>query len=89
MLFLHGNRHPLLDNRLDQRNYGLTEGMGVGAAMRGLYRYETAQDRWWVCVEEDGGGRVNMMRDRYEQKELEPPFLELPLESSGRKRKRG
>ncbi|HYD72074.1 MAG TPA: hypothetical protein VEF55_02985 [Candidatus Binatia bacterium] len=48
--------------------------------MRGLFRYQTAKDRWWATVEDDNGARVNMMRNRYEQMRLEPPFDTLPIE---------
>lgn len=54
--------------------------------MRGLYRYRTTEERWWACVEEDGGGRVNIVRDRYEQMSLMPPFDELPLERDNPKK---
>jgi hypothetical protein len=48
--------------------------------LRGLYRYETAPGRWWACAESDNGQRVNMMRDLYEQKAIQPPFWQLPIE---------
>jgi hypothetical protein len=58
--------------------------------MRGLFRYQTATDRWWACVEDDNGERVNIVRSRYEQKKIDPPFETLPIEEDGSKRaKRG
>ena len=48
--------------------------------MRGLFRYQTASDRWWACVEDDNGERVNIVRSRYEQMKLAPPFEVLPIE---------
>jgi hypothetical protein len=51
--------------------------------LRGIYRYETAPGRWWACAEGDNGQRVNMMRDRYEQKAIEPPW-QLPVEDRER-----
>ena len=53
--------------------------------MRGLFRYQTASDRWWACVEGDNGERVNIVRNRYEQMKLEPPFKDLPIENNGSK----
>ena len=54
--------------------------------MRGLFRYQTASDRWWACVEDDNGERVNIVRNRYEQMKLEPPFEALPIEENGSKK---
>jgi hypothetical protein len=53
--------------------------------MRGLFRYQTATDRWWACVESDNGERVNIVRSRYEQMKLAPPFEALPIENDGSK----
>jgi hypothetical protein len=53
--------------------------------MRGLFRYQTASDRWWACVEDADGTRVNIVRSRYEQMKLEPPFKDLPIENNGSK----
>lgn len=50
--------------------------------MRGLYRYNTGGDRWWACVEDDGQ-RVNIVRRRYEEMNLQPPFEQLPIEENG------
>jgi len=50
--------------------------------MRGLYRYQTASDRWWACVEDDKGVRVNIVRSRYEQMNIAPPFEALPIEDN-------
>ncbi len=50
--------------------------------MRGLFRYQTASDRWWACVEDDKGERVNIVRSRYERMSIEPPFETLPVEDS-------
>jgi hypothetical protein len=55
---------------------------------RGLYRYETAPGRWWACVEDDDA-RVNIIRERYEQMQIEPEFWRLPVESNGKERKTG
>ena len=55
---------------------------------RGLYRYETAPGRWWACVEDDDA-RVNIIRERYEQMQIEPEFWRLPVEGNGEKRKTG
>lgn len=54
--------------------------------MRGLFRYQTASDRWWACVEDDNGERVNIVRSRYEQMNLTPPFEALPIEDDGSKK---
>ena len=54
--------------------------------MRGLFRYQTASDRWWACVQDDAGERVNIVRSRYEQMKIEPPFDTLPLEDNGAKK---
>jgi hypothetical protein len=54
--------------------------------MRGLFRYQTASDRWWACVRDDKGERVNIVRSRYEQMKLEPPFDDLPVEDNGSKK---
>ena len=51
--------------------------------LRGLYRYETAPDRWWACAEDENGQRVNMVRRNYEQRGIQPPFLDLPIQSNG------
>jgi hypothetical protein len=48
-------------------------------AMRGLYRYKIGE-KWWVCAEEGDGQKVSIVRERYEMKELQPPFEELPLD---------
>jgi hypothetical protein len=54
--------------------------------MRGLFRYQTTSDRWWACVEDDNNGeRVNIVRGRYEQMKLQPPFDDLPIENDGSK----
>ena len=53
--------------------------------MRGLFRYLTASDRWWVCVEDDDGGRVHIVRSRYERMAIKPPFEQLPLEEDNPK----
>ena len=58
---------------------------GLGK-MRGLFRYQTASDRWWATVEDDKGERVNIVRSRYEQMKLKPPFEELPIEGNGSKK---
>jgi hypothetical protein len=54
--------------------------------MRGLYRYQTARDRWWACFEDDSGSRVNVVRSRYEQMKIQPPFDALPIEGDGAKK---
>ncbi len=54
--------------------------------MRGLFRYQTASDRWWVCVEDANGERVNIVRSRYEQMKLKPSFDALPVEENGSKK---
>ncbi len=54
--------------------------------MRGLFRYQTATDRWWACVEDDNGERVNIVRSRYEQMNLTPPFEDLPIEDKDSKK---
>lgn len=54
--------------------------------MRGLFRYQTATDRWWACVEGDDGERVNIVRSRYERMNIEPPFDKLPVEGNGTKK---
>jgi hypothetical protein len=56
--------------------------------LRGLYRYETAPGRWWACAEDANGQRVNMLRRSYEEKAIEPPFLELPIGNGNGKKKR-
>jgi hypothetical protein len=58
--------------------------LGAMDKLRGLHRYETAPGRWWACAEGDNGQRVNMMRDRYEQKAIQPPFWQLPVEDRDR-----
>ena len=55
--------------------------------MRGLFRYQTASDRWWACVEDDAGERVNIVRRRYEQMNIRPPFEALPIEEKGGSKK--
>lgn len=58
--------------------------------MRGLFRYRTTGERWWACVEDDDGGRVNIVRSRYERMDILPPFEQLPLEEDSTKQsKRG
>lgn len=52
--------------------------------MHGLFRYETAQGRWWACAQDEQGGRVHIIRERYEHMQLEPEFLALPIESNGK-----
>jgi hypothetical protein len=54
--------------------------------MRGLFRYQTARDRWWASVEGEKGERVNIVRSRYEQMKIQPPFDELPIEDNGAKK---
>jgi hypothetical protein len=54
--------------------------------MRGLFRYQTGTDRWWACVEDDAGERVNIVRGRYEQMKIEPAFDMLPIEDNGAKK---
>ena len=61
-------------------------GTGLGE-MRGLFRYETASDRWWACVEDDAGVRVNIVRSRYEQMNIQPPFGALPIEEKNGSKK--
>lgn len=55
--------------------------------MRGLYRYETARGRWWVCAEGEAGERVNIIRERYEQMGLAPDFWSLPIQGNGTRKK--
>jgi hypothetical protein len=59
------------------------------APMRGLYRYETVPGRWWACAEDGEGGRVNIVRERYERMGIEPEFWSLPVEGNGKQRKTG
>ena len=54
--------------------------------MRGLFRYQTASDRWWACVEDDQGERVNIVRSRYEQMKIQPAFEQLPIEGNDSKK---
>jgi hypothetical protein len=56
--------------------------------MRGLYRYQTARDRWWACFEDDSGNLVNVVRSRYEQMKIQPSFDALPIEDDGAKKSR-
>jgi hypothetical protein len=56
---------------------------GAMDKMRGLYRYETAPDRWWACADDFlHGVRVHIERIRYERMGIKPPFLELPVQST-------
>jgi hypothetical protein len=55
--------------------------------VRGLFRYEAAAGHWWACAEAADGGRVHIERIRYERMEIEPPFLELPIEGAGQSAK--
>jgi hypothetical protein len=48
--------------------------------MRGIYRYEAALGHWWACVDDDGQ-RVNLVRERYELLQIQPPFDLLPIEA--------
>jgi hypothetical protein len=55
--------------------------------MRGLYRYETVPGRWWACVEDENGQRVNTIQRRYEEMRIEPHFWRLPGPTSNGKKK--
>ena len=56
--------------------------------MRGLYRYETAPGRWWVCAEDETSGeRVHIQRARYDHMGIQPEFLALPIETNGKDKK--
>lgn len=52
--------------------------------MHGLFRYETAQGRWWACAQDEQGGRVHIIRERYEQMALDPDSWRLPVEDDGK-----
>jgi hypothetical protein len=70
--------------RAPDRNPHRGWGRWLRGRVRGLYRYETGPGRWWACVEDDDAKRVNFIRIRYDLARIEPPFLDLPVESDDR-----